>query len=90
MASSEKNAESISGSAASTGGPGPKVMAADTLTGEKVVTPAGEPLGEITHIMLDVVNGTIAYAEVSPDYTIRPDPSEMLPPLKALQAATAA
>jgi sporulation protein YlmC with PRC-barrel domain len=43
-------------------GPGPRVMAADTLRGEKVVNEQGERLGHISHIMLDVVNGTIAYA----------------------------
>jgi peroxiredoxin len=35
-------------------------------------------------------NGLIAYAEVNPDYTRRPDPSELLPILKYLQRATAA
>ena len=30
-------------------------------------------------------NGTIAYAEVSPDYTVRPDPSELLPTLEGLR-----
>jgi len=29
-------------------------------------------------------DGTIAYAEVSPDYTVRPDPSELLPVLRQL------
>lgn len=29
-------------------------------------------------------DGVIAYAEVNPDYTLRPDPSELLPTLKAL------
>ncbi|WP_246792989.1 peroxiredoxin-like family protein [Burkholderia perseverans] len=31
-------------------------------------------------------DGTIVYAEVNPDYTRRPDPSELLPTLRALQA----
>jgi peroxiredoxin len=35
-------------------------------------------------------NGLIVYAEVNPDYTRRPDPSELLPILKHLQRATAA
>ena len=64
MAPSLKNENGIIGSEASSG-PGPKIMAADTLTGEKVVNPAGETLGEITHIMLDIANGTIAYAVLS-------------------------
>lgn len=35
-------------------------------------------------------DGTIAYAEINPDYTQRPDPSEMLPVLDRLQTAKAA
>jgi peroxiredoxin len=34
-------------------------------------------------------NGTIAYAEVNPDYTHRPDPSELLPVLDKAQALAA-
>ncbi len=36
------------------------------------------------------MDGVIAYAEVSPDYAIRPDPSELLPTLDRLAARTAA
>jgi peroxiredoxin len=32
-------------------------------------------------------DGTILYAEVSPDYTRRPDPDEFLPALQDLRAA---
>jgi sporulation protein YlmC with PRC-barrel domain len=46
-------------------GPGPHIMAADRLTGEKVVNEAGVVLGEISHIMLDLGRGTIAYAVLS-------------------------
>lgn len=46
-------------------GPGPQIMAADSLTGEKVVNQRGDKLGTITHIMLDVTQGTIAYAVLS-------------------------
>jgi len=46
-------------------GPGPRIMAADSLRGEKVVNERGEKLGTITHIMLDVTQGTIAYAVLS-------------------------
>jgi sporulation protein YlmC with PRC-barrel domain len=46
-------------------GPGPRIMAADSLTGDKVVNERGDELGTITHIMLDVVQGTIAYAVLS-------------------------
>src|SRR5262249_49500833 len=35
-------------------------------------------------------SGTIAYAEVNPDYTRRPDPSELLPTLDRLRRSTAA
>jgi peroxiredoxin len=35
-------------------------------------------------------NGVIAYAEVNPDYTRRPDPSEMLPVLDRLRAGVPA
>lgn len=35
-------------------------------------------------------DGVIAYAEVNPDYTQRPDPSELLPVLDRLRAARAA
>lgn len=35
-------------------------------------------------------DGVIAYAEVNPDYTRRPDPSELLPVLDRLRTATAA
>ena len=35
-------------------------------------------------------DGVIAYAEVNPDYTRRPDPSELLPVLRRLRTAAAA
>ncbi len=46
-------------------GPGPHIMAADTLVGNDVLNSDGEPLGEIEHIMLDVPKGRIAYAVLS-------------------------
>jgi sporulation protein YlmC with PRC-barrel domain len=46
-------------------GPGPAIMAADTLENNKVIGPAGEDLGNIEHIMLDVGSGRIAYAVLS-------------------------
>ena len=49
----------------STGGPGPQVMAADTLTGDDVRNAADEKLGEITDIMIDVPSGRVAYAVMS-------------------------
>ncbi len=47
------------------GGPGPDVMAADTLQGDKVVNIDGDDLGNIENIMLDVRGGRIAYAVLS-------------------------
>ena len=46
-------------------GPGPQVMAADTLTGDKVVNEEGETLGEISDIMIDIPTGRVAYAVLS-------------------------
>lgn len=46
-------------------GPGPQVMAADTLTGDEVRNGANEKLGEIVDIMLDVPTGRVAYAVMS-------------------------
>ena len=46
-------------------GPGPQVMTADTLTGDKVVNEEGETLGEISDIMIDVPTGRVAYAVLS-------------------------
>jgi sporulation protein YlmC with PRC-barrel domain len=48
-----------------TSGPGPEVMAADTLEGDRVVNPRGEELGTIAEIMIDVQRGTVAYAVMS-------------------------
>ena len=35
-------------------------------------------------------DGVIAYAEINPDYTQRPDPSELLPVLDRMRASKAA
>ncbi|WP_454689600.1 PRC-barrel domain-containing protein [Achromobacter aloeverae] len=43
-------------------GPGPAVMAARTLEGNDVLNLAGEKLGVLQEIMLDVPSGRIAYA----------------------------
>ncbi|MBB5467603.1 sporulation protein YlmC with PRC-barrel domain [Paraburkholderia sp. CI2] len=43
-------------------GPGPEVMAAATLDGNKVISSDGQDLGKISDIMLDVRSGRIAYA----------------------------
>src|SRR5689334_19132168 len=46
-------------------GPGPDVMAASTLEGDAVRNSAGEDLGKIEDIMLDVQSGQVAYAVLS-------------------------
>lgn len=46
-------------------GPGPRVMAADTLEGDPVRNAADEELGRIEHIMIDVPTGRVAYAVLS-------------------------
>lgn len=46
-------------------GPGPQVMSADSLEGNEVVNLAGEGLGKIQDIMIDVQRGRIAYAVLS-------------------------
>lgn len=47
------------------GGPGPEVMDAATLQGDKVINAVGEDLGKIEAIMLDVASGRIAYTVLS-------------------------
>jgi sporulation protein YlmC with PRC-barrel domain len=46
-------------------GPGPDVMAASTLDGNKVMSSDGEHVGKISDIMLDVRGGRVAYAVLS-------------------------
>ena len=46
-------------------GPGPDIMAADTLKGDSVQNLAGEDLGKIKDIMIDVRSGRVAYAVLS-------------------------
>jgi sporulation protein YlmC with PRC-barrel domain len=54
-----------SGQYENTSGPGPRLMTASTLEGDRVVNRQGEDLGEIDEIMLDVPRGRIAYAVMS-------------------------
>src|SRR4051794_40405509 len=46
-------------------GPGPYLMGAHTLTGEKVVNHHAEELGSIKEFMLDMRTGKVAYAVMS-------------------------
>ena len=48
-----------------TDGPGPALMGANTLLGNDVSNQAGEHLGEIKEIMLDMTTGKVAYAVLS-------------------------
>ena len=41
------------------------ILAADTVTGDKVVNRQKENLGTIEHLMIDVENGHVAYAVLS-------------------------
>jgi sporulation protein YlmC with PRC-barrel domain len=52
----------IVGSRGDYSGPGPEVMAADTLEGDDVFSADGEKLGDIQDIMIDVPTGRVAYA----------------------------
>lgn len=55
----------IIGGEDNTSGPGPEIMATDTLEGDRVVNTAGDNLGKIRDIMIDVPNGRVAYAVLS-------------------------
>jgi sporulation protein YlmC with PRC-barrel domain len=46
-------------------GPGPDIMSAESLIGDRVVNREGEDLGKIEEIMLETENGRIAYAVLS-------------------------
>ncbi len=46
-------------------GPGPRIMAAGTLEGDDVRNDADEKLGDLTHIMIDVPTGRVAYGVLS-------------------------
>jgi sporulation protein YlmC with PRC-barrel domain len=62
---SSQRGAAIIGSTYNPNGPGPEIMAADTLQGDEVVNQAGETLGKVQDIMLDVPGGRIAYAVLS-------------------------
>ncbi|WAI81562.1 MULTISPECIES: PRC-barrel domain-containing protein [Achromobacter] len=55
----------VGGPKSSPGGPGPEVMAASTLEGNDVYNSAGDELGSIKEIMIDVPRGRVAYAVLS-------------------------
>ncbi len=43
----------------------PRVLSAKTLMGDKVVNAAGDPLGDVKEIMIDLDEGRIAYVVLS-------------------------
>jgi sporulation protein YlmC with PRC-barrel domain len=55
----------VSDDSVNRGGPGPYVMAADTLEGDDVLSPDGDKLAKLEKVMLDVESGRIAYAVLS-------------------------
>jgi sporulation protein YlmC with PRC-barrel domain len=57
----------VAGGVDNLSGPGPEVMAAATLRGNKVVNFQGDELGVIEEIMIDVPSGTVAYAVLAYD-----------------------
>lgn len=58
-------AKIVGAGGASAAGPGPEVMAASTLDGDKVLSIEGDDIGKIKDIMLDVRSGRVAYAVLS-------------------------
>lgn len=58
-------AKIVGGQRGTNEGPGPEIMAADTLEGDDVVNVQGEDLGKIKDIMIDVQSGQVAYAVLS-------------------------
>ncbi|VWB08589.1 PRC-barrel domain-containing protein [Burkholderia metallica] len=63
--SPRENARIVGNRRKTGGGPGPDVMAARTLEGDRVLTIDGDDIGQVASIMLDVRSGRIAYAVVS-------------------------
>ena len=64
-AGQSQGARIVGKGAATAEGPGPDVMAADTLDDNTVLSSDGEDIGNIKDIMLDVRSGRIAYAVMS-------------------------
>src|SRR5919106_2496855 len=63
--STQSGGADIIGGTGNSAGPGPQIMAVDTLEGDNVVNLEGETLGEIKNIMIDVLRGRVAYAVLS-------------------------
>ncbi|MEX3931546.1 PRC-barrel domain-containing protein [Paraburkholderia phymatum] len=65
MAKQSQGANIVGTGRSGSTGPGPDVMAAATLDGDKVLSADGNDIGKIRDIMLDVRSGRIAYAVLS-------------------------
>lgn len=63
--SDHETLERREGAQSTRSGPGPRLMTASTLEGNRVINLQGETLGEIQEIMLDVPRGRVAYAVMS-------------------------
>lgn len=61
----EQGADIVGSRMSDSAGPGPEIMAASTLEDNEVYNSLGEKLGSLEEIMLDVLNGRIAYAVLS-------------------------
>jgi sporulation protein YlmC with PRC-barrel domain len=46
-------------------GPGPRLMSTGSLSGNKVLNPNGDMLGDVKDIMLDMHSGRVSYAVIS-------------------------
>lgn len=64
-ASGESGARIVGRGDENSRGPGPYVMAADTLDGDKIVSADGDEVGKVKDIMLDVQSGRVAYVVMS-------------------------
>jgi sporulation protein YlmC with PRC-barrel domain len=64
-ATTEHGAGIVGSGSESSAGPGPDVMAASTLDGNKILCTEGDEIGKVKEIMLDVQSGTIAYVVMS-------------------------
>jgi len=65
LTSPESGARVVGKGSETASGPGPYVMAADTLEGNPVYSSDNEEVGKIKDIMLDIERGRIAYAVMS-------------------------
>jgi sporulation protein YlmC with PRC-barrel domain len=64
-ASATEGARIVGKGARTADGPGPEVMAASTLDGDKILCIEGEEVGKVKEIMLDVQSGMVAYVVMS-------------------------